>query len=60
MIRNELSTGLGIGLAVALVLPWLLDRLGADPAFASAPLATVIQDLLSIAIFFGIARSVIG
>jgi magnesium transporter len=95
MIRRELLTGLGIGVALALVafplvhvrfgdsdlaaivaaslfaacgtataaamtLPWLIDRLGADPAFGSGPLATVIQDLLSIAIFFGIAQSALG
>jgi magnesium transporter len=95
MIRRELLTGLGIGLALALsayplvqlrfgdggiagvvaaalfaacasatvaamALPWLIDRFGEDPAFGSGPLATVIQDLLSIAIFFGIARAAIG
>lgn len=30
-----------------------------DPAFGSGPLATVIQDLLSILIYFGIARVVL-
>jgi magnesium transporter len=38
---------------VALLLPWLLNRLGKDPAFGAGPLATVIQDLLSIAIYLG-------
>lgn len=37
---------------VALVLPWTLSRLGRDPAFGSGPLATVVQDLLSIVIYF--------
>lgn len=45
--------------AVAMLLPALLDRLGLDPAFGSGPLATVIQDLLSIAIFLGIAVAVL-
>jgi magnesium transporter len=45
---------------VALLLPWALDRLGLDPAFGSGPLATVIQDLLSIAIYFAIALAVLG
>lgn len=40
-----------IATVVAMVLPWLLSRLGRDPAFGSGPLATVIQDLLSIAIY---------
>jgi magnesium transporter len=48
-----LSTSLAT--AVAMVLPYVLSRLGRDPAFGSGPLATVIQDLLSIAAYFGIA-----
>ena len=35
-------------------------RCGADPAFGSGPLATVIQDLLSILIYFLIAIAIIG
>jgi magnesium transporter len=38
---------------VAMVLPYLLQRLGTDPAFGSGPLATVVQDLLSIVIYLG-------
>ena len=44
-----------IATTVAMVLPISLRRLGFDPAFGSGPLATVIQDLLSIAIYFAIA-----
>jgi magnesium transporter len=44
-----------IATAVAMALPITLRRLGFDPAFGSGPLATVIQDLLSIAIYFAIA-----
>jgi magnesium transporter len=40
---------------VAMALPWLLHRLGIDPAFGSGPLATVIQDLFSILIYLAIA-----
>ncbi len=40
---------------VAIALPGLLQRLGADPAYGSGPLATVIQDLLSILIYFMVA-----
>ena len=35
----------------AMMLPWGLDRLNLDPAFGSGPLATVVQDLLSIYIY---------
>jgi magnesium transporter len=43
--------------AVALALPWLLNRIGLDPAFGSGPLATVIQDLLSVIIYLTIATA---
>lgn len=40
-----------IASAVAMVLPYVLNRLGRDPAYGSGPLATVIQDVLSIACY---------
>ena len=40
---------------VAIALPWGFERLGADPAFGSGPLATVIQDLVTIGIYFAVA-----
>jgi magnesium transporter len=43
-----------------MTLPWLLDAAGLDPAFGSGPLATVIQDLLTILIYFAIATAVLG
>jgi magnesium transporter len=41
-----------IATAIAMTLPYLFDRRGIDPAFGSGPIATVIQDLLSIAVYF--------
>ena len=49
-----------IATLVALLLPWALQRLGTDPAFGSGPLATVIQDLLSIGIYFAVAVPIAG
>ncbi len=45
---------------VAMTLPWALSRLGVDPAFGAGPLATVVQDLLSILIYFAIVVVVVG
>jgi magnesium transporter len=45
---------------VAMSLPWAMDRLALDPAFGSGPLATVIQDLLSILIYFAVAMALVG
>jgi magnesium transporter len=43
---------------VAVALPAFLNRLGLDPAFGSGPVATIIQDLLSIAVYLAIATSI--
>lgn len=37
---------------LGLLLPWMLARLGTDPAFGSGPVATIIQDVITIAIYF--------
>ena len=44
---------------IAMSLPYALQRLGRDPAFGSGPLATVIQDLLSVAAYFAIAAALL-
>ena len=49
-----------VATVVAMALPWLVARMGRDPAFGSGPLATVIQDLLSLVIYFAVAAVVIG
>lgn len=38
---------------IGLLLPWLLGRLGLDPAYGSGPLATILQDLLSLLVYLG-------
>jgi magnesium transporter len=68
VVWGDASVAIAVGLAlvaccsiatlVAMSLPWLLQRLGLDPAFGSGPLATVIQDLLSIAVYLAIATSI--
>jgi magnesium transporter len=45
---------------VAAVLPWAMARLGRDPAFGSGPLATVVQDLLSLMVYFAVAIPLAG
>lgn len=45
---------------VAMTLPWLLSKAGQDPAFGSGPLATVVQDLASILIYFGVVLVVVS
>ena len=44
---------------VAMVLPWIISRFGKDPAFGAGPLATVVQDLLSILIYFAVTAAIV-
>jgi magnesium transporter len=53
-IALALLAACSIATLVALILPWAFHRLGRDPAFGSGPLATVVQDLLSMLIYFAI------
>lgn len=45
-----------VATSIGLILPWLLWRYGKDPALGSGPLATIIQDILSLFIYFLIAQ----
>jgi magnesium transporter len=44
----------GVATSIGLFLPWLLSQAGKDPAFGSGPVATIIQDVLSLLIYFTI------
>ncbi|MCH8493284.1 MAG: magnesium transporter [Idiomarina sp.] len=46
-----------VGSFVGILLPFLLKRLGWDPAVASAPLVTTIADAGGVLIYFGIAAT---
>jgi len=41
-----------VATTVGLLFPWLLERFGTDPAYGSGPVATIIQDVLSLLIYF--------
>jgi len=48
---GTLAAGLG------LLLPWWLARAGRDPALGSGPLATVVQDILSLLVYFAVVHA---
>jgi magnesium transporter len=58
-VSLALFASCSVATLVAMGLPFLIQRLGRDPAFGSGPLATVVQDLLSLAIYFAIAVPVV-
>ena len=48
-----------VATVMASILPLGLARLGADPALASGPVATVVQDILSVGIYLMIATALL-
>jgi magnesium transporter len=59
-VSLSLLASASVATVVAVTLPFVMQRLNLDPAFGSGPLATVIQDILSIAIYFGVAATLVG
>lgn len=69
LVFGDLTIMLAVGLSlfiscaiasvVAMVLPYWLTRLGRDPAYGSGPLATVVQDLLTIVCYCAIVSAVV-
>jgi magnesium transporter len=59
-VSLALLAACSVATLVAMSLPWLLSRAGKDPAFGSGPLATVVQDLLSLLIYFAVAVSLVS
>jgi magnesium transporter len=67
---GDLRLGLAVALAVVvaggcasgigLLLPWLIGRLGQDPAFGSGPVATILQDILSLMSYFAVVVLLLG
>jgi len=49
-----------IGSLVGMTLPFLLNRVGWDPATASAPLVATIADAVGVLVYFSIATAVLG
>ncbi|MCU0842141.1 MAG: magnesium transporter [Thiobacillaceae bacterium] len=51
-VAGALLVAGGLASTVGLALPWALMRMKRDPAFGSGPLATVIQDVLTLLTYF--------
>ena len=56
----SLVAACAVATVVAMSLPWMMAKLGRDPAFGSGPLATVLQDLLSLVMYFAIASAILA
>ena len=65
VFATDLKTGLAVGVAMLIsafvssltgsLIPITLDKIGLDPAVASGPLITTLNDLISITVYYGFA-----
>jgi magnesium transporter len=69
-VFGSFAVGLGVAIslsaagtlasAIGLLLPWVLSRLDIDPAFGSGPVATIVQDTLTILVYFLVMTRLVG
>jgi magnesium transporter len=59
IVSLALLVSASIATLVAVTLPTLMQKFDLDPAYGSGPLGTVIQDILSISIYFAIAATLL-
>ncbi|MDQ0207851.1 magnesium transporter [Alkalicoccobacillus murimartini] len=57
VVGTSLFSTLIIGTLAGTVIPLILHRIGIDPAVASGPLITTLNDIFSLLIYFGIATA---
>lgn len=49
-----------VGALIGLLIPWLVYLIGQDPAAASNPIVTTIEDVSGLLIYFGIATVLVA
>ncbi len=59
-VALSLMVASALASAIGLILPWLFARLGQDPAYGSGPVATIIQDVLTLAVYLSVAAAIIA
>jgi magnesium transporter len=56
-VAVAIFTAGSLAAALGLLLPWWIARTGRDPALGSGPVATVIQDILSLLVYFAVVKA---
>jgi magnesium transporter len=59
-VAGALAVAGTVATSVGFLLPWGFQRLGLDAAQGAGPIATVIQDVLSLAVYLGFVRLLMG
>lgn len=56
IVATSMLLGILSSSIIGTLIPWILEKLDKDPAIGSGPFTTILQDLISIVIYFSIAR----
>ncbi|UXR78891.1 MULTISPECIES: magnesium transporter [unclassified Staphylococcus] len=57
IVGTSLTIAMTVGTTIGSVIPLFMNKLGIDPAVASGPFITTINDIVSMLIYFGLATS---
>ncbi|WP_228446189.1 magnesium transporter [Staphylococcus schleiferi] len=57
IVGTSLTIAMTVGTTIGSVIPLVMNRIGIDPAVASGPFITTINDIVSMLIYFGLATS---
>lgn len=57
IVGTSLTIAMTVGTTIGSVIPLLINRIGIDPAVASGPFITTINDIVSMLIYFGLATT---
>lgn len=58
-VALAILTAGAVAASIGLLFPWVLSHAGKDPAYGSGPIATIIQDVLSLLIYFTITQALL-
>ncbi|MGV3243575.1 magnesium transporter [Staphylococcus sp. 11261D007BR] len=57
IVGTSLTIAMTVGTTIGSVIPLVMNKLGIDPAVASGPFITTINDIVSMLIYFGLATT---
>lgn len=60
VIAVSMSIGIMLANLLGFIVPFVLERLKHDPAAASGPLITTLNDLIAVAVYYGVAALLLG
>ena len=60
IVGGSLTAAMTVGTLMGAVIPLIMNKLNIDPAVASGPFITTINDIISMLIYFGLATTLMS